>query len=210
MFTDDDALAQAFREIRHHGQAGRYHHTRVGINGRLDTIQCAILLAKLERFDWEVEQRQVVARRYEAMLAGLAPARPDAPGPVRPDERLRAVHRALRGPRARGAEAESAPAIPTAVHYPVSLHQQPAYAAALSGRVASRCRKRSRARCSACRCIPTSTSPRSGGSSTRCGRGQRAALLIAISFAYLTKLFWHPIRMCTSPATPSRKPSRKT
>jgi UDP-2-acetamido-2-deoxy-ribo-hexuluronate aminotransferase len=46
-FTNDDALAEAMREIRHHGQSGRYHHTRIGINGRLDTLQCAVLLAKL-------------------------------------------------------------------------------------------------------------------------------------------------------------------
>ena len=74
VFTDDATLAQAFREIRHHGQAGRYHHTRLGINGRLDTIQCAVLLAKLERFDWEMEQRQVIAKRYDTMLVGLEPA----------------------------------------------------------------------------------------------------------------------------------------
>ena len=74
VFTDDAALAQAFREIRHHGQAGRYQHTRLGINGRLDTLQCAVLLAKLERFDWEIEQRQVIAKRYDTMLAGLEPA----------------------------------------------------------------------------------------------------------------------------------------
>ena len=107
VFTDDDALAQAFREIRHHGQAGRYHHTRLGINGRLDTIQCAILLAKLERFDWEVGERQVVARRYDALLDGLAPALKTLP--VRADRTSVYAQYTVRvaGPTGAGAEAES-------------------------------------------------------------------------------------------------------
>ena len=70
VFTDDDHLAEVMREVRVHGQSGRYHHTRIGINGRLDTLQCAILIPKLERFSWELERRDHVARRY---LAGFAP-----------------------------------------------------------------------------------------------------------------------------------------
>ena len=54
LFTNDDALAKAMREIRAHGQEKRYYHSRIGINGRLDTMQAAVLLAKLERFAWEV------------------------------------------------------------------------------------------------------------------------------------------------------------
>ncbi|MGV6851180.1 MAG: DegT/DnrJ/EryC1/StrS family aminotransferase, partial [bacterium] len=57
IFTSDDDIAKACREIRVHGQSQRYVHTRVGVGGRMDTIQCAVVLAKLERFDWEVEQR---------------------------------------------------------------------------------------------------------------------------------------------------------
>ena len=53
-FTNDDALAQAAREIRIHGQSKRYVHTRIGVGGRMDTLQCAIVLAKLTRFSWEV------------------------------------------------------------------------------------------------------------------------------------------------------------
>jgi UDP-2-acetamido-2-deoxy-ribo-hexuluronate aminotransferase len=132
LFTDDDALATAMREIRHHGQAGRYHHTRLGINGRMDTIQCAVLLAKLDRFDWEVERRLAIGRRYTDLLSGLAPEvatlalRPDrtnvyAQYTIRCADRER-VHRHLSGE-----------GIPTAVHYPVSLHQQPAYAETYAG-----------------------------------------------------------------------------
>jgi UDP-2-acetamido-2-deoxy-ribo-hexuluronate aminotransferase len=127
VFTDDTALAQAFREIRHHGQAGRYHHTRIGINGRLDTIQCAVLLAKLERFDWEIEQRQVIAKRYDAMLAGLEPAVRTLP--IRPDRTSAYAQYTMRcADRTAMEQRLKAAGIPTAVHYPVSLHQQPAYA----------------------------------------------------------------------------------
>ena len=68
LFTNDDALAKAMREIRVHGQEKRYYHSRLGMNGRLDTIQAAILLAKLERFDWEVEQRSRLGQRYSELL----------------------------------------------------------------------------------------------------------------------------------------------
>jgi len=68
IFTSDDAIAQACRELRVHGQSQRYVHTRVGVGGRMDTMQCAVVLAKLERFDWEIEQRQLVARRYDDLI----------------------------------------------------------------------------------------------------------------------------------------------
>ena len=69
IFTNDDGLAQACREIRVHGQSKRYVHTRIGVGGRMDTLQCAIVLAKLDRFDQDIAQRQIVARRYHELLA---------------------------------------------------------------------------------------------------------------------------------------------
>ena len=74
IFTSDDALAQACREIRVHGQSKRYTHTRVGVGGRMDTLQCAIVLAKLERFDWEVQQRLAIGERFDGLPSahGLA------------------------------------------------------------------------------------------------------------------------------------------
>ncbi|MFY7972806.1 MAG: DegT/DnrJ/EryC1/StrS family aminotransferase, partial [Rubrivivax sp.] len=82
IFTDDDRLAQACREIRVHGQSARYLHTRVGVGGRLDTLQAAVLLAKMDRFEWELERRHAIGRRYAELLA-------DVPGlrllTVRPD-----------------------------------------------------------------------------------------------------------------------------
>ena len=124
IFTDDDVFATACREIRVHGQSKRYVHTRVGVGGRMDTLQCAIVLAKLERFDWEVEQRLLIGERYNSQLDAASIMRvhqkPDrnsvfAQYTVFVDERDM-VQSAL---KSRG--------IPTAVHYPVPLNEQPAY-----------------------------------------------------------------------------------
>jgi UDP-2-acetamido-2-deoxy-ribo-hexuluronate aminotransferase len=131
-FTEDDRLATAMREIRHHGQEGRYHHTRLGINARLDTIQCAVLLAKLERFDWEVERRLAIGRRYDELLSGLAPAIQTLK--VRSDRTSVYAQYTIRcADRDRVQRHLQEGGIPTAVHYPLSLHQQPAYAAACAG-----------------------------------------------------------------------------
>src|SRR6185295_7381861 len=72
IFTDDDRLADTMRSIRAHGKGGdKYEIVRLGLNGRLDTLQAAILLAKLDIFESEVEQRQAVARRYDAGLGNV-------------------------------------------------------------------------------------------------------------------------------------------
>src|SRR5690554_6080130 len=68
IFTNDDELAKIMRQISRHGQDRRYHHVRVGVNSRLDTIQAAILLSKLEIFQEEMDQRQVVAKIYDKLL----------------------------------------------------------------------------------------------------------------------------------------------
>ncbi|MDA8450826.1 DegT/DnrJ/EryC1/StrS family aminotransferase [Acidovorax sp. NCPPB 3859] len=126
LFTDDDALAKAMREIRVHGQDRRYHHPRLGINGRLDTLQAAILLAKLGRFPWEIGQRQKAADIYTGLLEIHCPevVRPHisengtsvyAQYSVQVEDRERIIAFL----KARG--------IPTAVHYPVPLNHQPAY-----------------------------------------------------------------------------------
>lgn len=125
IFTSDDALAQACREIRVHGQSKRYVHTRVGVGGRMDTLQCAVLLGKLERFDWEVSRRLEIGASYNAMFDGKVQAIAQRPGrtsvfaqyTVIVDDR-EGIQRAL---------LESG--IPTAVHYPVPLHRQEAYQA---------------------------------------------------------------------------------
>jgi UDP-2-acetamido-2-deoxy-ribo-hexuluronate aminotransferase len=131
LFCDDDALAQAAREIRVHGQSGRYHHTRVGVGGRMDTLQCAVVLAKLERFDWELERRGAIAARYDALLA-------DLPGVQRPVVRadrdsVFAQYTVQLERRDAVAAALKVAGVPTAVHYPRPLHRQPAFAGFADG-----------------------------------------------------------------------------
>ncbi len=123
LFTNDDRLAQAAREIRVHGQSGRYHHTRVGVGGRLDTIQAAVLLAKLERFDWELERRAALGVRYGQLLQGVEQVT------VRQDRNsVWAQYTVMVSGREAVQAALKAAGIPTAVHYPRSLDEQPAYA----------------------------------------------------------------------------------
>jgi UDP-2-acetamido-2-deoxy-ribo-hexuluronate aminotransferase len=132
MFTSDDALAQACREIRVHGQSGRYHHTRVGVGGRMDTLQCAVILGKLERFDWEIERRRAIGDRYGRLITEQLIGRglPVQLLAVRPDrDCVWAQYTVMVDERARVADALKAAGIPTAVHYPKPLHHQPAYAA---------------------------------------------------------------------------------
>ncbi len=126
IFTSDDVLAQACREIRVHGQSSRYHHTRVGVGGRMDTMQCAIVLGKLERFDWELRQRHSLGARYAAALSNVAGVRLLA---VRPDrDCVWAQYTVFVENRAEVQRLLSASGIPTAVHYPKPLNLQPAYA----------------------------------------------------------------------------------
>jgi UDP-2-acetamido-2-deoxy-ribo-hexuluronate aminotransferase len=124
LFTSDDALAAAMREIRVHGQSRRYVHTRVGVGGRMDTLQCAIVLAKLERFEWELEQRNRIAAAYDELLSGRV--RTVARAPERSS--VFAQYTAIFDDRERVQAGLQAARIPTAVHYPVPIHLQPAYA----------------------------------------------------------------------------------
>jgi UDP-2-acetamido-2-deoxy-ribo-hexuluronate aminotransferase len=132
IFTDDDAIAKACGEIRVHGQSARYHHTRIGVGGRMDTLQCAILLAKLPRFDAEVTRRIVLGARYaELILASRAPVELVT---VRADRTsVWAQYTVKVAHRDRVLEALKQAGIPTAVHYPKPLHLQPAYAKAAAG-----------------------------------------------------------------------------
>ncbi|HJV81841.1 DegT/DnrJ/EryC1/StrS family aminotransferase [Noviherbaspirillum sp.] len=124
IFTSDATLAQAMREIRIHGQSGRYVHTRVGVGGRMDTLQCAIVLAKLERFEWELAQRRRIAARYHELFAGridVVRQRPGCTGAF-------AQYTIRVGNRAEVQAELRERNIPVAVHYPVPIPMQPAYA----------------------------------------------------------------------------------
>ncbi|WP_416740245.1 DegT/DnrJ/EryC1/StrS family aminotransferase [Pseudomonas sp. NFX71] len=126
LFTDDDHLAKTMREIRVHGQDRRYHHSRVGINGRMDTLQAAVVLAKLERFDWEVGRRAHVAARYDQLISAACP------GVVTPcvlphASSVYAQYTLRVDVRDELSKALNALGVPTAVHYPIPLHLQPAF-----------------------------------------------------------------------------------
>jgi len=124
LFTDDDALAQAAREIRVHGQSQRYTHTRVGVGGRMDTLQCAVVLGKLERFDWEIAQRLAIGERYQQLIVELPLQRLA----VREDRDCVWAQFTVQVDRRDAvAEALKQAGIPTAIHYPKPLHRQPAY-----------------------------------------------------------------------------------
>lgn len=126
VFTDDDDLAARMRSIRVHGSGSdKYDNVRLGINGRLDTLQAAILLAKFAIFPEEVDLRQQVAARYTALLgAGDALRCPVvAPG----CRSVWAQYSVLSAQRERLMGALKAAGIPTAVYYPIPLHLQQAY-----------------------------------------------------------------------------------
>jgi UDP-2-acetamido-2-deoxy-ribo-hexuluronate aminotransferase len=128
LFTNDDSLARACREIRVHGQSSRYHHTRVGVGGRMDTLQCAIVLAKLERLDWELQRRADNGARYHRLLQDIDEVTTLS---LRPDrDCVWGQYTIFVDKRAALQKRLQEAGIPTAVHYPKPLHLQPAYAAA--------------------------------------------------------------------------------
>lgn len=133
LFTDDDDLAKLMREIRVHGQDRRYHHPRLGINGRLDTLQAAVLLAKLEIFPDEVESRIRIGARYsqlieEAFAKETDPARKVVTPYIAPDcTSVYAQYTIEVADRAKVEQGMKARGVPTAVHYPVPLHLQPVF-----------------------------------------------------------------------------------
>ncbi|MHA6161352.1 DegT/DnrJ/EryC1/StrS family aminotransferase [Pseudomonas sichuanensis] len=125
IFTNDDELAKVMRQVARHGQDRRYHHIRVGVNSRLDTLQAAILLPKLEIFERELEQRQQVAQQYQQLLEAAGIAAPFvAPG----NTSAWAQYTVQVNARDAVQEILKAAGIPTAVHYPIPLNKQPAVA----------------------------------------------------------------------------------
>ena len=127
IFTNDDQLAEAMREIRTHGQKSRYYHTRIGVNGRLDTLQCAILLPKLARFSWELEQRDHRARRYNEAFAGLEKKGVQIPYLSDGCTSAWAQYTLCLPQREKFQKHMQERGVPTAVHYPMTMADQPAY-----------------------------------------------------------------------------------
>lgn len=123
-FTNDDNLAEILKQIREHGQDRRYHHVRIGINGRLDTMQAAILLAKLTIFPEEVVLRQKVAQKYNELLKNhfQTPYIESYNTCVYAQYTIQVDNRGFVQEKLKKSD------IPTAVHYPVPLHKQAVFA----------------------------------------------------------------------------------
>jgi UDP-2-acetamido-2-deoxy-ribo-hexuluronate aminotransferase len=130
-FTNDSALAERMKQIRVHGQDRRYHHPVLGLNARMDTLQAAVLLTKLEVFEEECVARERLGRRYTQLLEGQA-------GVVTPfvEAHNRCVY-AQYTVRVKKRDSVQkfmqAQGIPTAVHYPIPLNLQPVFASLKEG-----------------------------------------------------------------------------
>ena len=122
-FTNDAELAKRMTEIRLHGQSKRYYHTSLGINGRCDTIQAAILIEKMGLFVEEIEARQEVAARYAALL----PKYIRKPMVKSDNLSVFAQYTIEVDDREVLQDALQRRGIPTAVHYPFGLHEQPIF-----------------------------------------------------------------------------------
>lgn len=127
IFTNDDNLYKIIKEIREHGSESRYYHTRLGINGRLDTIQCAVLLAKMERYDWELEQRQRVADRYNDAFSSIKAEGFTTPFVQAGNNSAWAQYTLTVKDRAGFQKKMTEAGVPTSVHYPRIMPDQPWY-----------------------------------------------------------------------------------
>jgi UDP-2-acetamido-2-deoxy-ribo-hexuluronate aminotransferase len=126
IFTNDDALAMVLRQIARHGQDRRYHHIRVGVNSRLDTLQAAILLPKLKVFNEELEKRSAVAQRYDKLFS--AQGFKETPYIESDNQSAWAQYPICVPRRDQVQEFLKQAGIPTAVYYPMPLNKQPAVA----------------------------------------------------------------------------------
>jgi UDP-2-acetamido-2-deoxy-ribo-hexuluronate aminotransferase len=124
VFTSSDAIAKAVRELLNHGQSERYKHSSVGMNGRLDTIQAAVLRVKLRHFDQEMVMKRLAAERYTERLAGLVTTPVVKPG----NESVWAQYTVRSPKRDLIIEHLKKKQIPVAIHYPIPLHAQNVFA----------------------------------------------------------------------------------
>lgn len=126
IFTNDDQLAVVLRQIARHGQDRRYHHIRIGVNSRLDTLQAAILLPKLEIFAEEIQLRNQVAQTYRTLLNSASIH--TTPFVEEHNISTWAQYTLRVKDRDHVQNKLSEQGIPTAVHYPIPLNKQPAVA----------------------------------------------------------------------------------
>lgn len=126
IFTSDDNLAKTLKQIRTHGDASRYEHVRIGMNGRMDTLQCAILIEKLKRFPWEVTKRHEIAMRYtEAFLKQEKKLNP--PYIMKGAKSVYAQYTLWVEDRPTFQNKLKDKGVPTSIHYPRAIHHQEAY-----------------------------------------------------------------------------------
>ena len=123
VFTSDDAVADRLRGLRNHGQWERYRHRAVGLNGRLDDLQAAVLLGKLPGFPAEVEARARIGARYSEMLGDVVGVPAVSPG----NTHVFAQYTVRTHRRDELATHLQEIGVPTAVHYPIPLHLQEAF-----------------------------------------------------------------------------------
>jgi len=126
-FTSDDALAKLLLELRNHGQEQRYYHTRIGINGRCDTLQAAILLAKMDIFEDELKQRALIGQKFALKIKEVLGNKVTIPYIENHNVSAYAQFTIEVENRSLVQEKLSKLGIPTAVHYPVPLNLQPVY-----------------------------------------------------------------------------------
>lgn len=130
LFTDDPVLARRIREAREHGQSGKYRHTSLGTNGRLDSLSCAALLVSLGRIEQQVARRQSLAQHYDLLLEDVARQgllQLPLPHVAEGGQSVYAQYSVLLEDRERVAGQLQAAGIQVAIHYPTPLHQQPAF-----------------------------------------------------------------------------------
>ncbi len=124
IFTNDDDIAQACREIRVHGQSERYIHTRVGIGGRMDTLQCAIILAKLVKFDWEIARRKIIGDKYNEIMDSYGIQKVEQ---CLDRDSVYAQYGVFLKDRGSVQKKFKEAKTPFSIHYPSALNRQPAY-----------------------------------------------------------------------------------
>ncbi len=123
LFTNDDSLAEKMKAIRTHGGLKRHHHPFLGMNGRFDTLQAAVVLAKLPHFEWEAQERARIGARYTASLDGHCVVPAIAPG----NTHVYAQYTIRVPDRDKTAERLKLAGIPTTVYYAKCLHEQPVF-----------------------------------------------------------------------------------
>lgn len=128
IFTNNDDLALIAKEIRSHGQEKRYYHTRIGVNGRLDTLQAAILLVKMKIFDQEVDLREEVGRRYTLLFNEQCPDDIITPFVHSRNTSVYGQYTIQVTNRDYLMENLKKYDIPTSIHYPLGINKQPAFA----------------------------------------------------------------------------------